>query len=37
MGLFRSILGGGDKSPPARTVESPKNLQPGDMLENGIF
>ncbi len=33
MGLFRSILGGGDKSPPARTVESPKDLQPGDMLK----
>ncbi len=33
MGLFKSILGGGDKSPPARTVESPKDLQPGDMLK----
>lgn len=33
MGLFRSILGGGDKSPPARTVKSPKDLQPGDMLK----
>jgi len=33
MGLFKSILGGGAKSPPARTVESPKDLQPGDMLK----
>ncbi len=33
MGLFKSLLGGGDKSPPARTVESPKDLQPGDMLK----
>jgi len=33
MGLFRSILGGGDQPPPPRAIESPKDLQPGDMLK----
>ncbi|HHI94008.1 MAG TPA: hypothetical protein ENK04_10935 [Gammaproteobacteria bacterium] len=33
MGLFKSLLGGGDKSPPPRAIESPKDLRPGDMLK----
>jgi len=33
LGWFKSMLGGGDKSPPARSIESPKDLQLGDMLK----
>lgn len=34
MGLFKSLLGGGDKSPPTtRNIESPKDLTLGDMVK----
>lgn len=33
MGLFKSIFGGGDKSPSARSIESPQDLKLGDMLK----
>ncbi len=33
MGLFKSLFGGGDKSPPAAAPESPKDLHIGDMLK----
>lgn len=33
MGLFKSMFGGGDSPPPARTIESPKDLKPGDMVK----
>lgn len=33
MGWFKSMLGGGDKSPPASSIESPKDLHLGDMLK----
>jgi hypothetical protein len=33
MGLFKSMFGGGDKSPPSRPIESPNDLHPGDMLK----
>lgn len=33
MGLFKSMFGGGDKSPPTRSIESPQDLQRGDMLK----
>jgi hypothetical protein len=33
MGLFKSMFGGGDKSPPTGPIESPKDLHLGDMLK----
>ncbi len=33
MGLFKSMFGGGDKSPPPASIESPKDLHVGDMLK----
>jgi len=33
MGLFKSLFGGDDKSPPAAPIESPKDLHIGDMLK----
>jgi len=33
MGLFKSMFGGGDKSPPRSPIESPKDLHQGDMLK----
>jgi len=33
MGLFKSLFGGGDKSPPTAAIESPKDLHVGDMLK----
>ena len=33
MGLFRSMFGGGDKSPASRPIQSPTDLRPGDMLK----
>jgi len=33
MGLFKSLFGGGDKSPPTAPIESPKDLHVGDMLK----
>jgi len=33
MGLFKSMFGGGDKSPPARQIESPADLKMGDMVK----
>ena len=33
MGLFKSMFGGGDKSPPPAPIESPKDLHVGDMLK----
>jgi hypothetical protein len=33
MGLFKSMFGGGKSPPPPRTIESPNDLKPGDMLK----
>jgi hypothetical protein len=33
MGLFKSMFGGGDKSPPVRSIKSPQDLHLGDMLK----
>ena len=33
MGLFKSMFGGDDKSPPPRTLASPKELTLGDMVK----
>ncbi len=33
MGLFKSMFGGGDKSPPPAPIESPKDLHIGDILK----
>lgn len=33
MGLFKSMFGGGDKSPPSRPIESPQDLKVGDMVK----
>lgn len=33
MGLFKSMFGGGKSPPPPRTIKSPKDLKPGDMLK----
>ncbi len=33
MSLLKSMFGGGDKSPALRTISSPKDLLPGDMLK----
>lgn len=33
MRLFKSLFGGGDKSPPTAAIESPKDLHVGDMLK----
>ena len=33
MGFIKSIFGGGDQSPPLDTIESPKDLKPGDMVK----
>ncbi|HEB56728.1 MAG TPA: hypothetical protein ENI98_10605 [Gammaproteobacteria bacterium] len=33
MGLFKSMFGGGDSPPPSAKIESPKDLNPGDMLK----
>ncbi len=33
MRLFKSMFGGADKAPPARSIESPKDLKLGDMLK----
>lgn len=33
MGLFKSMFGGGDKSPPPGPIESPNDLHSGDMLK----
>jgi len=33
MGFLKSMFGGGDKSPPARVIESPQDLTVGDMVK----
>lgn len=33
MGLFKSLLGGGKTPPSTRTIESPRDLKPGDMVK----
>ncbi len=33
MGLFKSMFGGGDKSPPVRSIESPQDLKVGDLVK----
>jgi len=33
VGLFKSMFGGGDKSPPAKKIESPNDLTVGDIVK----
>lgn len=33
MGLFKSMFSGGGSTPPPRSIESPADLRPGDMLK----
>ena len=36
MGFFSSLFGGEDEPPPPRTIESPADLRPGDMVKMGF-